>query len=59
MLNLARELKQTGITVNMLNPGMIATQEVKEMLKKKLEEKELMLIGLKSKVGLPQSSCQI
>ena len=37
--SLARELKQTGITVNMLNPGMIATQEVKEMLKKKAERK--------------------
>ena len=37
--SLARELKQTGITVNMLNPGMIATQEVKEMLKKKVERK--------------------
>ena len=37
--SLARDLKQTGITVNMLNPGMIATQEVKEMLKKKAERK--------------------
>ena len=37
--SLARELKQTGITVNMLNPGMIATQEVKEMLKKKAGRK--------------------
>ena len=37
--SLARELKQTGITVNMLNPGMIATPEVKEMLEKKAETK--------------------
>ena len=38
--SLARELKQTGITVGMFQePGMIATPEVTEMLAKKAEKK--------------------
>ena len=37
--SLARELNQTGITVNLINPGMIATAEVKEMLHKNAKKK--------------------
>ena len=33
--SLAIELKASGITVNLLNPGMIATAEVKEMITRK------------------------
>ncbi len=35
MRSLAIELRLSGITVNMLNPGLIATSEVKEMIEKR------------------------
>ena len=37
--SLARKLKHSGVTANLLNPGMIATDEVKEMLAKRSRDK--------------------
>jgi NAD(P)-dependent dehydrogenase (short-subunit alcohol dehydrogenase family) len=38
---LAMELKGTGITTNLINPGMIATNEVKEMLTRAASKRDL------------------